>query len=458
MLHLPGYADFQVVARSEGSVVYRARQLGVDRPVAIKVLLLVDAESLARFRREIDITVRLGRQHPHIVTVLDTAVTPTGEPCIVMEHYDRGSLYDRMRAEGPLPAADVIASGLVVADALAFAHGHGVLHRDIKPQNILVLPTSYVLADFGIARPMNAAYTTSVEWFSYHHASPQVLDGEPPTVADDIWSMGSTLFTLLDGWSPFSTFDPRQDTALAYMRRVRTGDARPLRRDDLPDGLAEVIDRCLRRDPAQRYRDAAGLRDALAAIGSARPAPATGRRSRRTTHPATPAEETALLPVIADDKPSRPTGPRPSRPGLRAPRPVSRYRRLLVWAGVAVVLGTALGVGVRWFTGRPDPQSSAATPTPSEVTNPALAPAITAVEVRGDGIVLRWQDRTGGRATFIVVRVTDGPPEPVDALPPGTTTYVVDGVDPAKAPHCFVVIALVGNERGFSPSRCADGA
>jgi hypothetical protein len=124
-----------------------------------------------------------------------------------------------------------------------------------------------------------------------------------------------------------------------------------------------------------------------------------------------------------------------------------------VGALLAVVLGTLVGIGVRWFAGRPDPRSATA-PTPSEVTNPALAPAITAVEERGSGIVLRWSDRTGGRATFIVVRVTDGPPEPVDAVPPGTTTYVMNSVDPAKAPHCFVVIAVVGHERGFSPSRC----
>jgi hypothetical protein len=129
-----------------------------------------------------------------------------------------------------------------------------------------------------------------------------------------------------------------------------------------------------------------------------------------------------------------------------------------VGAAVAVVLGTLLGIGVRWFAGRPEPRSASATPTSTEVTNPALAPAITAVQVRGDGIVLRWDDRTGGRATFVVVRMSDGPPAAVGALPPGTTTYVVDGVDPAQAPHCFVVIALVGNERGYSPTRCADAS
>src|SRR5262245_15415700 len=86
---VPGYRDFAAIARSESSEVYRAYQDGVDRPVAIKVLLLDDTEALQRFEREVDITVQLGRQHPHIVTVLDVKTTSTGKPCIVMEYYDR---------------------------------------------------------------------------------------------------------------------------------------------------------------------------------------------------------------------------------------------------------------------------------------------------------------------------------------------------------------------------------
>src|SRR5262249_37706765 len=148
---------------------------------------------------------------------------------------------DRLRTQGPLPAAEVVAVGTVVADALAFAHGQGVLHRDVKPQNILVLPTSYVLADFGIARRLDAGHSGSMERFSYRHAAPQVLDGESPAVSDDVWSLGSTLFTLLDGRPPFAADDPQEDTALAYLRRVRTAVPRELNRDDLPAGLVEVI-------------------------------------------------------------------------------------------------------------------------------------------------------------------------------------------------------------------------
>ncbi|MBO0869978.1 MAG: protein kinase, partial [Micromonosporaceae bacterium] len=267
-IDLPGYHDFVLVARSEGSEVYRARQDGLDRHVAVKMLLLDDPEAVARFGRELQITVRLGRQHPHIVTVIDTGTTSTGRPCIVMEYYDLGSVHDRLKTHGPLPAEQVIAVGSVVADALAFAHSHGVLHRDVKPQNILVLPTSYVVADFGIARHIGAAHTASVEWFSYRHAAPQVLDGATPAVEDDIWSVGSTLFTLLEGVSPFASDDPAEDTALPYMHRVRTSTPRPLTTPNIPPTLAAIINRCLQHQRTDRYPDATTLYNAFITLAA----------------------------------------------------------------------------------------------------------------------------------------------------------------------------------------------
>jgi len=247
-VQVPGYADLVEVARGGDSIVFRARQLSVDRAVAIKVVQTQGEADAARFERELRITVRLGRQHPHIVTVIDTTTTTTGQPCLVMEFHDLGSLHDRLRATGPLPVSDVVTAGTAVADALAFAHANGVLHRDVKPQNVLVLPTSYVLSDFGIARMADAGHTATLERFSYRHASPQVLDGLAPTEADDLWSLGSTLFTLLDGRSPFASPDPDDDTALSYLRRVRLGERRTLDRDDVPRELADLIDACLRAD------------------------------------------------------------------------------------------------------------------------------------------------------------------------------------------------------------------
>ncbi|MDT0157717.1 protein kinase [Microbacterium sp. ARD32] len=253
---VPGYADLVEIAQGGDSIVYHARQVSLNREVAIKAVRISDASIAERFRREVEITVRLGRQHPHIVTVLDTTTAETGELCLIMDFHDLGSLHDRLQENGPLSVSEVVEAGTAVADALAFAHRAGVLHRDVKPQNILVLPTSFVLSDFGIARHTDADRTASLERFSYRHASPQVLDGLMPTEADDVWSLGSTMFTLLDGRAPFAGDDPDDDTALAYLRRVRLNERRTLRRDDLPDGLRDFIDRALAPERENRIATA----------------------------------------------------------------------------------------------------------------------------------------------------------------------------------------------------------
>ncbi|WP_211217923.1 protein kinase domain-containing protein [Microbacterium luticocti] len=291
-----GYTDLVEIARGGDSIVYRARQVSLDRDVAIKVVQLSDPSAVARFQRELAITVRLGRAHPHIVTVLDTTTTAAGEPCLIMDFHDLGSLHDRLVAQGPLSASEVVEAGTAVADALAFAHAAGVLHRDVKPQNILVLPTSYVLSDFGIARGMDADRTASLERFSYRHASPQVLDGLAPTAADDVWSLGSTLFTLLEGRAPFAADDPDDDTALAYLRRVRLNERRPMRRTDLPAGLREVVDGCLAPDRADRIPAA---EQALAMLRGIR----TEGRSWQPTDASAPARgvaPVAVAPVTED--------------------------------------------------------------------------------------------------------------------------------------------------------------
>ena len=159
---LAGYSDFVEIARGGDSVVYRARQNALDRFVAVKTVDVEGTSGGARFSRELEITLGLGRQHPHIVTVLDTGTTADGRAAIVMEYHELGSLHDRLTATGPLPVADVVKAASALADALDFAHSRGILHRDVKPQNVLVLPTSYVLADFGIARMADAGHTASL--------------------------------------------------------------------------------------------------------------------------------------------------------------------------------------------------------------------------------------------------------------------------------------------------------
>jgi serine/threonine protein kinase len=181
-----------------------------------------------------------------------------------------------------------------------------------------------VLADFGLARHIDTERSSSLERFSYRHAAPQVLYGELPTVADDAHSLGSTLFTLLDGRPPFAVDDPGSDTALAYLRRVRTESPRPLRSPDVPAELRAIIERCLAKRREDRFPDAASLRDALAAVvtEARRWAPArTIAHATRAATPAAPATPRAPVATTEPPPPALSPAPAPDPPDLPGPAP-----------------------------------------------------------------------------------------------------------------------------------------
>ncbi|MGM1059617.1 protein kinase domain-containing protein [Saccharothrix sp. Mg75] len=511
---LPGYSDFRLVAHGGEGTVYRARQDGLGRDVAVKVLDVTDPDAVGRFRRELEITVRLGRQHPHIVTVLDTGVV-SGRPCIVMEYYDLGSLADRLAQRGPLPVQEVVAAGIAVADALAFAHGQGILHRDVKPQNILVLPTSYVLADFGIARGADAAHTASLHLVSYRHAAPQMVDGQPPDASDDLWSLGSTLFTLLDGQPPFTSDRPGEDTMLGYLGRVREGQPRSLLRRDVPVELIAIILRCLRKSRDERFPDALALRAALAAVPTWTPqstvdpdhtaavrrevlerfpdgptsVPDFGPRTEVETPEPEPgpaaepvrtwAEDLAELTVRHEPRP-RPVVPPPPPPVVELPEPPARRRsrgRWVVAGAVAVVVGAGVGVAlslpgaserVAGPTSSAAPATTTATTTPAPTTtaatvpeggDPAITPVLKRLEDTGDRIELFWTDPSGGGAQFVVVDVTGPTAKPLVTVAAGATSHVLEGLEPDAPQYCFQVLAIgladPTTQRAASARTCA---
>lgn len=493
---LDGYEDLVVVGRGGESVVYRAREPRLGRDVAVKVLLVDDAESAARFAREIEITVGLGRQHPNIVTVLATGTTASGRPAIVMEYYDGGTLNDQLRERGPFPAEEVVRIGLVLSDALAFAHAQGFLHRDVKPQNVLVLPTSWVLADFGIARLVDADYTASVEAFTYRHASPQILDGHPPTQADDIWSLGSTLYTLLECRTPFSSDDPDDDSALAYLRRARTEPPRPFTRD--PGDLGAVISRCLAKDVSARWSSVQEVHEALSRLrhgawepGRADAGPvaspphdATRRRpvSESPEVRPTPSGGTGTVPPVAvaippvhehthlradrDWPASAPpatdgTGPAPDDgPPVRP----ARRRRAVVLLGVAaVVLGAGLGLAGSLM--RQDPPADERTrPAPEElvpedadtqlgVADPDLDFQMVDLRQRAGEVRVEWTDPSDGAASFHIVQ-TSPRQGPVQSFPRGSTRATFTLSQPPGY-TCFVMVAVApGGAYGESQQRC----
>src|SRR6185312_5464657 len=136
---VPGYRDLARIGHGGFSVVYRAVQESFERAVALKVLTGVgpDEDARRRFLREVRLASRLSG-HPHVVTVLDTGTTDSGRPYLAMDLYEGGSLKQQLVRSGPLSAAETAVVGAKIADALAAAHSLGVLHRDVKPNNILV--------------------------------------------------------------------------------------------------------------------------------------------------------------------------------------------------------------------------------------------------------------------------------------------------------------------------------
>ncbi|MEJ2578548.1 MAG: serine/threonine-protein kinase, partial [Kineosporiaceae bacterium] len=178
---LPGYRIGAVLGRGGFATVYRAHQLSLGRDVAIKVLtadLATDSDR-RRFDREREALARLS-PHPHVVDVFDAGITPERRPYLVMRLYPGGSLADRLAERGHLPVDEVVEVITRLAAALDAAHEIGTLHRDVKPQNVLITETGDpVLADFGIAGlvdPDPEPSHASTAFFSLAHVAPEILD------------------------------------------------------------------------------------------------------------------------------------------------------------------------------------------------------------------------------------------------------------------------------------------
>ncbi|WP_165950145.1 serine/threonine-protein kinase, partial [Actinomadura sp. GC306] len=260
---VPGYRVLEQVGEGGFSIVYRAHQEHLDRMVALKVLSIgsVGDAAMRRFQRESRITGRLSG-HPNIVTVLDTGTTRSGRPYIAMEYFEHGALTDRLAREGPLPVADVLRIGVKTAGALAATHDSDVLHRDVKPQNVLLSRYGEpALADFGIARLVDSFDATHTQAFTPNHAAPEILEGRQPGVGSDIYSLGSTLYQLLAGQPAFK--GPAGEGIAQLMLRILHDPPPPIPRADVPPRVQEVIVRAMAKAPEQRYTTAVEFAQAL---------------------------------------------------------------------------------------------------------------------------------------------------------------------------------------------------
>lgn len=261
---IDGYRDLVQVGQGGFGVVYRARQEGLDREVAVKVLTVpaVDEAALTRFERECQLTSRL-TGHPNVVTVLDTGTARSGRPYVATEYFEHGSLKQRLDRDGPLPLKEVLRVGVKVAGALAAAHDAGILHRDIKPENILV--SGYgepALADFGVARLLDTSeLSTRTDALTLHHTAPEILEDVPPSQASDVYALGSTLYQLLSG-NPPHRHGTHESIALV-LRRILTEDPPDIARPDVPEQVMAILRKAMARQLQNRFADPLALGVAL---------------------------------------------------------------------------------------------------------------------------------------------------------------------------------------------------
>ncbi|MET8875269.1 protein kinase [Nocardia sp. NPDC004604] len=251
-LRAVGFEDTEEIGRGGFGAVYRCRQVGLNRTVAVKVLTgELDEENRARFVREQRAMGRL-TGHPNIVTVLEAGVTSDGRPYLVMPYYPLDSLAARIRRRGPLPVDDVLRIGAGIAGALESAHRLGIVHRDVKPGNILF--TDYgglVLTDFGIARiPGGFETVADIVTASPAFTAPEVLEGRTPTPAADVYGLGATLFCALTGHAAYARRSGEQ--LVAMFVRISRGPVPDLRDSGFPAEVCTVVESAMHRDPEQR--------------------------------------------------------------------------------------------------------------------------------------------------------------------------------------------------------------
>jgi serine/threonine-protein kinase PknK len=329
------YTHLTEIGRGGHSIVYRAYSPEFDREVAVKVFEghVTDDEVRRRFRRECQVIGTFG-DHPHVVSVFDSGFTAEGQPYLAMAYCAGGSFGQRLLGQGPRPPEEAAMVGVAVADALDAAHQRGFVHRDVKPQNVLLTGYGVVaLADFGVAAGPAGDFRSFAATPGY--VAPEVVlgDGGHGTMGGpeaDVYSVGATLYALLTGGPPVRPDIGEPDDA--YLRRCAEAPVPPLS-GSAPPALSSVVLQCLNKEPHNRPSSAAVLRRSL--------------RLAATQDGLELPERLDILPVPASFGPSRPRGRAAARKASAEPASPPRWSRRVAaacLAGGLIAAGVAAGV------------------------------------------------------------------------------------------------------------------
>lgn len=292
---LRGYRLLEKIGEGSFGVVHRALQPGVERDVAIKTIhpqLANDPAFIRRFEREAQLVARL--EHPHVVPLHDYWRDPDGA-YLVMRYLSGGSLRQRIEKDGALRATDVTGLFDQISDALGAAHRQGVIHRDVKPDNVLLdAAGNAYLSDFGIATDVTrATMTARPSPGTPAYLSPEQIRGEPATEASDQYSLGIVLFEALTGEPPFSV-ETLQQLVEHHLNEPLPSPSSL--RPDVPVAVDDVVARATAKEPRERFPDviavAVALRDAFGAGGAvARAAPVAAANPYKGLNPFREADE-----------------------------------------------------------------------------------------------------------------------------------------------------------------------
>lgn len=357
-MRIEGLDNFKEIGRGGFGVVYRAEQPAYRRTVAVKVMPASDdATAQARFARECQALGSLST-HPNIVTLHASGLTGTGAPYLVMDFLPGGSLADRVHKEGSLTVDVALRIIVALAGALTTAHRQSVVHRDVKPENVLF--SAYgepQLVDFGISRMSDAYETRSgVISATLIYAAPEVLDGAPASAASDQYSLAAVGCFLLSGRPPFAK-EPDETTARLLTRILTEPPPDLAERAGVPASVAAVLRRGLAKRPEERFADAEAfgreLQRVAESLGHAPPTMVVAAVSEPVV---TDAIGDAITADIAAG--SQPTVE--NAVSATIPRPVARRPQRARWLIGAAVVAALLGVGVTLALTGGDPNEPAA--------------------------------------------------------------------------------------------------
>ena len=286
--------------------VYRARDTRLGRDVAVKVLpehVAHDREALARLDREARAVAALS--HPHIAALFDIGETD-GTHYLVMELLEGETLADRLR-RGALPEKDALRIGAEIAEALAAAHAHGIVHRDVKPGNVMLTANGVKLLDFGLARLQRSgiagesrAATTGLDQGviagTLPYMAPGAARGRAADARSDVWALGCVLFEMLTGQRTFEG-----DTLARLIAAIEKDEApsAAARRPGTSPGLDRLLRQCLRKDPAERWSSAHDLALRLREIVEADAESEARQRLRKGRHWAVPLSAVLAVALVA---------------------------------------------------------------------------------------------------------------------------------------------------------------